>query len=38
MKTAVQPATTASEIQLICPYNAKRISSTAWVNGLTRQT
>src|ERR1700737_3992366 len=34
MKAAVQPPTTASEIQLVCPYSAKRISSTEGGNGL----
>ena len=38
MNTAVQPPTTASDTQLILPYSAKRISSTAWVNGLNWQT
>ena len=38
MNTAVQPHTTASEIQFIFPYSANRISSTAWVNGLSSHT
>ena len=38
MKATVQPPTTASDIQFTCPYSAKRISSTACVNGLNWQT
>ena len=38
MNTMAQPTTTASDVSSILPYSAKRISSTAWVNGLKAQT